>query len=165
MDITIRQVRPEDLDGVTYVESVCFPSEEAADKKSFEDRIRAFPENFLVAEQKGEIVGFIDGAVIGKRHIEDEMFERADMHDPKGEYQAVYGLAVLPDLRRRGIGTQLMEQFIQRAKKHGLRGLTLTCKAHKIKFYESFGYGNEGISRSVHGGAVWYDMVLDLKKN
>lgn len=29
-----------------------------------------------------------------------------------------------------------------------------------IPFYETFGFINEGVSASVHGGAVWYDMRL-----
>ena len=27
---------------------------------------------------------------------------------------------------------------------------------------EKFGYKNLGVSKSVHGGAVWYDMILDF---
>lgn len=162
MDIVIRQVKLGDLDGVTEVEGVCFPEAEAATRESFEKRIEIFPESFLIAEMEGKIVGFIDGAVIGKRHIEDEMFERADCHEPNGEFQAVYGIAVLPGYQCRGIGRLLMESLIKLARDHGRKGMTLTCKAHKIKYYESFGYKTEGISQSVHGGAIWYDMVLDF---
>ena len=28
---------------------------------------------------------------------------------------------------------------------------------------KKFGYKNKGISKSVHGGAVWYDMILEFK--
>ena len=30
--------------------------------------------------------------------------------------------------------------------------------------YKKFGYKNMGISKSTHGGVVWYDMYLDLTK-
>ena len=40
----------------------------------------------------------------------------------------------------------------------------LTCKEKLIGFYEKFGYVNLGISDSKHGGAVWYDMILEFKK-
>ena len=66
-NITIRTVRPEDLDAVTEVEAVCFPKAEAADRKSFEARIKAFPDSFFVAEDAGRIVGFINGAVVNER--------------------------------------------------------------------------------------------------
>ena len=38
----------------------------------------------------------------------------------------------------------------------------LTCKQEKLAYYEKFGFENHGVSNSSHGGAVWYDMVLEL---
>ena len=37
-----------------------------------------------------------------------------------------------------------------------------TCLAQKLAYYESFGFVSLGVSGSVHGGAVWYDMLLTL---
>ena len=31
-------------------------------------------------------------------------------------------------------------------------------------FYEQFGYKSLGVSASVHGGAVWYDMILEFSE-
>ena len=39
-----------------------------------------------------------------------------------------------------------------------------TCKEHLIPYYEKFGYRNCGVSESVHGGAVWYDMRLTFSE-
>lgn len=36
----------------------------------------------------------------------------------------------------------------------------MTCKEKLIPFYEQFGFINEGISESVHGNVVWYQMRL-----
>lgn len=47
MDIKIRRVSIQDLDGVTEVEAECFPEAEAATKASFEQRIKTFPERFF----------------------------------------------------------------------------------------------------------------------
>ena len=55
-----------------------------------------------------------------------------------------------------------MEHMIGDARNRGRRGLILTCKEKLIHYYESFGYVNQGISQSTHGGAVWYDMVLEF---
>ena len=87
-EITIRQVRPEDLDAVTEVEAVCFPKAEAADRASFEARIKAFPDSFFVAEEEGRIVGFINGAVVNETTIRDEMFEDVSFHNGTGNYQS-----------------------------------------------------------------------------
>ena len=55
-----------------------------------------------------------------------------------------------------------MEAMIETAGKQGRKGLILTCKDRLIGYYEKFGYVNMGVSKSVHGGAVWYDMVLEF---
>lgn len=159
-DLLIRQVRMADLDEVTRLESVCFPEAEAAGRDSFLQRIEAFPDSFLVAEKDGEIIGFINGCVTDAETICDEMFEDTGLHCPDGAYQSVFGLDVLPQYRHQAVASQLMRRLIEDARKRGRKGLILTCKERLIGFYESFGYRNVGVSASVHGGAVWYDMIL-----
>ena len=55
-----------------------------------------------------------------------------------------------------------MRHLIADARQKGRAGLILTCKDRLIGFYEQFGYRNLGVSQSVHGGAVWYDMILEF---
>lgn len=57
-----------------------------------------------------------------------------------------------------------MEHLIADAQEKGREGLILTCKDRLIGFYERFGYKNLGLSQSVHGGAVWYDMILEFPR-
>lgn len=59
-----------------------------------------------------------------------------------------------------GVAAARMNAFLAQAKARGAAGAALTCKAHLVHYYERFGYRNEGISASVHGGAVRYDRVL-----
>lgn len=163
MEYQIRGVRIQDLESVTRVERVCFPEAEAAARESFEARIQAFPDSFFVAEDaEGEIIGLINGAVTSSRTIRDEMFEDASLHEKDGAYQSVFGLDVVPEWRRQGVAAALMEHLIQTAREDGRKGMILTCKDRLIYYYEKFGYQNEGVSASVHGGAVWYDMVLEF---
>lgn len=161
---TIRFVRPEDLDAVVRVEAECFPAAEAAERDSLEARIAAFPDSFLVAERifDGEIIGFINGAVTDARTIADEMFENISLHNPAGAYQSIFGLDVIEACRRNGVAAALMNRMIETARERGRRGLILTCKDRLIHYYEKFGYVNMGVSKSVHGGAVWYDMILEF---
>ena len=53
-----------------------------------------------------------------------------------------------------------MERAIQQAKAQGRAGLVLTCKERLLPYYARFGFVNEGVSSSAHGGAVWYQMRL-----
>lgn len=162
MDIIIRKAGIEDLDAVTKVEAVCFPEAEAAKREDFEKRIRAFADSFFVAEKDGAIIGFINGCVTDQRTICDEMFEDTSYHDPNGRYQSIFGLDVVPEYQHQGLASRLMEHLIEDARETGKKGLILTCKDRLIGFYERFGYRNLGVSASVHGGAVWYDMILEF---
>lgn len=163
MVYTIRNVKAEDLDQVTEVEALCFPAAEAATEESFRKRIDTFPESFLVAEnESGKIIGFINGCVTDERTIRDEMFEDSGLHRAAGMYQSIFGLDVIPEYRRQGVAADLMNHLIQTAKARGKKGMILTCKDRLIHYYEKFGYRSLGISGSVHGGAVWYDMLLEF---
>lgn len=163
MDYTIRNVKIEDLDQVTEVEALCFPTAEVAVEASFRQRIETFPDSFFVAEdENGRIIGFINGCVTDERTIRDEMFEDSGLHRPEGLYQSVFGLDVIPEFRRQGVAADLMNRLMQEAKARGKKGMILTCKDRLIHYYEKFGYRNLGLSASVHGGAVWYDMLLEF---
>ena len=67
------------------------------------------------------------------------------------------------DIALKEIDAEVMRHMIEETKKRGKQGLILTCKDRLIGFYETFGYRNLGVSESVHGGAVWYDMILELE--
>lgn len=162
MDIKIRQVSIEDLEAVTQVEAICFPSAEAANKESFKERIKIFSESFFVAEIDRRIIGFINGCVINGTVIYDELFENSRLHIPDGDYQTVFGLDVIPEYRNQGIAAKLMKHMIEVSRLAGKKGVILTCKEKLINYYEKFGYKNKGISNSVHGGAEWYDMILEF---
>ena len=116
-----------------------------------------------MAEEEGRIVGFINGAVVNETTIRDEMFEDVSFHNGTGNYQSIFGLVVIPEYQHHGLASRLMRHMIEETKKRGKQGLILTCKDRLIGFYETFGYRNLGVSESVHGGAVWYDMILELE--
>ncbi|URZ04224.1 GNAT family N-acetyltransferase [Clostridium felsineum] len=162
MDIKIREVFIEDLEAVTEVELRCFPKSEAATKKSFEQRINTFSKKFFVAENEGKIVGFVNGCIINETAIYDKLYENASLHVPDGKYQTIFGLDVLPEYRNKGIASKLMQHMIEVSKLEGRKGVILDCKEKLIHYYEKFGYINVGISESVHGGAKWYNMILEF---
>lgn len=162
MNIKIRRVLIDDLDEVTKIEKICFPEAEAASRESFESRIKTFPDSFFVAEDDEKIIGFINGCVTNENTIYDELYENSSLHVKDGAYQTVFGLDVIPDYQRQGIAAQLMNHMIKYAKESGKKAVILTCKEKLIHYYSKFGYINKGISKSVHGGATWYDMILKL---
>lgn len=163
MTCRIRNVTPEDLEQVTALEAAAFPPEEAASRAAFAYRIQTFPERFFVAEEAGRIIGLVNGCASSLPAIADRLFEPQG-HEPDGKNQMVFGLAVDAACRRRGVGTALLNRLIDFARQQAMERVILTCKEEKIPYYAGFGFRNRGISRSTHGGAVWYDMVLDLQR-
>ena len=164
----IRLANKEDLESIINIESICFPAAEAAKKEDFIKRFEKFPENFIVSEietdenSKKKVIGFINGCTTDKPELPDILYHDVNLHKKDGDYQTVFGIDVLPEYRKNGIATKMMEYLIKLSKERGKKGMVLTCKEHLIHFYERFGYKNMGKSSSVHGGAVWYDMIYNF---
>lgn len=159
LDFRICRIEDRDLEAAAMVEAACFPPAEAADPGTLKSRAAVFPESFLVAKTE-HVVGLVNGCVTNQERITDGLFADAAAHRPDGMYQAVFGLAVLPEYQRYGIGKALMRAFCSRAREAGRQGVILTCKDRLIVYYETLGFQKLGLSASVHGGATWYDMLL-----
>lgn len=156
----IRTATMNDLEAITAVEAECFPAAEAATRKDFEERLKIYPKHFWVLEQEGKIISFINGMVTNELTIRDMMYETATLHNEEGAWQSIFGVNTIPEYRKHGYAAMVMNQVIADAKKQHRKGCILTCKEKLIPYYEKFGYVNEGISNSVHGNVVWYDMRL-----
>ena len=63
-----------------------------------------------------------------------------------------------------GEETQRLRRAISDARQQGRRGLVLTCKDRLLAYYAKFGFVNEGVSVSTHGGVVWYQMRLTFER-
>lgn len=160
--IQIRTVRLSDLDQLDQIETLCFPPAEAASKEQLEQRLRVYPNHFLVLEKEGELIGMINGAVVDQADLCDAMYENPFFHKEEGRHQMIFGIDVLPAYQHQGLGQALMNAFIEQAKNENREDLILTCKSHLISFYERFGFKNEGISSSTHGKAEWYQLRKKL---
>ena len=77
-----------------------------------------------------------------------------------GAWQMIFGINTIPACRRQGYAGQLLQQAIADARAQGRKGLVLTCKEALVHYYAKFGFVNEGVSGSTHGGVVWYQMRL-----
>ena len=132
--ILIRMAIPEEAGILAEIEGICFPPQEAASPEQIEERMRTFPENFVVAEADGKPVGFINGGTTDRPYLPDEMYHDASLHIPGGDYQTVFGLNVLPEYRHQGIAGELVEYFSALAEKRGKKrcGPDLQRKTYRI---------------------------------
>ena len=157
----IRTANMEDLDAVASVEALCFPPAEAATKEAFAQRLQYYADHFWLIFDGDRLVSFVDGFVTDQEDLEDEMYERASMHNENGAWQMIFGVNTIPDCRRKGYAGLLIQRAIDDARKQGRKGLVLTCKPKLVSYYGRFGFVDEGVSeKSVHGNAVWHQMRL-----
>ena len=147
-----------DLDALAAIEAACFPAAEAAAREEIEERLRVYAAHFYIAREKGAAIGFIDGMVTDEKDLLDELYADAARHDENGAWQMIFGLNTLPEYRRRGVAAALIETLCAAARAQGRRGVVLTCKEHLLPYYAKFGFCDEGLSVSTHGGAVWHQM-------
>ncbi len=166
MDINndvIRMATAADLDAVTALEAECFPPAEAASRESMQWRLATYPSHFWVMERDGRIVSMVNGPVTVERDLTDPMYDSPAYHnEQQGEWQMIFGVATHPGCQRQGLAGRLLRRAISQARAEGRRGVVLTCKVAKIAFYEQFGFRDEGLSASVHGGVPWHQMRLSL---
>ncbi len=161
-EITICQADLSDIDELHEIESLSFSPEKAASYEAFKYRLEKFPQWFFKAVLDSRIVGLIDGSCSVQPYITDELYESGGAFDDSAENLLIYGLAVHPQYRGMRIAHRLMEHFIGAARAAGKKHISLTCKESLIGFYESLGYSCHGLSESVLGNVVSYDMELYL---
>ncbi len=130
--------------------------------EKIQKRIKLFPEGFLVAESKGEIIGLINSTSTDKEDITDEELKDMVSHDKDGRNMVIFSLAVLPKFRGDGISKQLMSRFIEVSKDLKKKKILLLCKSELIPYYQNYGFLYGGKSRSKHGGFEWHEMYLPL---
>lgn len=159
----IRTAAMADLDNIAAVEAECFPAAEAATKREFEKRLAHYADHFWLMFEGDKLISFVDGFVTNLPDLTDEMFADAAMHDENGAWQMIFGVNTIPTHRGLGFAGQLIRACIADAKRQGRKGVVLTCKEAKISYYAKFGFLDEGICGSVHGGAVWHQMRLTFK--
>lgn len=158
--MNIRTATMKDLQAVTAVEAECFPEAEAAKEKDFKERLSVYPNHFWILEDGQKMIGFVNGMVTDEAELQDEMYEDASLHDENGKWQMIFGVNTIPEYRNRGCAALVINRAIEDAREQNRLGLVLTCKDRLVHYYAKFGFVDEGISESSHGGVVWHKMRL-----
>ena len=156
----IRKGTLKDLEAIAAAEAACFPAAEAATAEEFAGRLQQYGNHFWLLWEGERLLAFVDGFCTDWPDLTDEMYADASLHRENGAWQMIFGVNTIPTCRRQGYAGQLLQQAIADARAQGRKGLVLTCKEALVHYYAKFGFVNEGISGSTHGGVVWYQMRL-----
>jgi len=130
---TLRRFKPSDLEWVMRINRICLP--ENYTTFFFMDLYQRFPETFIVAEEDGEVVGYI----MCRIETGTPSFKLFGI-TKKGH---VISIAVLPEHQREGIGYALMQEAMEalvyyRAKECYLEVRTSNVPA--VSLYRKMGF-------------------------
>jgi len=101
-DYSLRVFTPPDIESVVNINRVCLPENYAP--YFFLDTFNSSPQTFIVAESEGNIVGYI------MCRIEHGFSDVRKLHFAKKGH--VISVAVMPEFRRRSIGSGLVERAL-----------------------------------------------------
>ncbi|MGQ9624326.1 MAG: ribosomal protein S18-alanine N-acetyltransferase [Candidatus Bathycorpusculaceae bacterium] len=137
----LRKFKTDDLQKVMHINRVCLP--ENYGDYFFMDLYNRFPETFIVAEENGEVVGYIMcrmelglsnfgfGGLVKKGHI--------------------VSIAVLPAYRRKGVGEALVKKAIEGMKFYNAKQCFLEVRVTNtpaINLYQKLGFQ---VTRTING--------------
>lgn len=158
----IRNARQSDALRCFEIETAAYEGDEAATLEKISKRIEVYPDGFLIREERGEIVGFINCGCAYEVGMSDEEFKEVVGHDPDAPNVVIMSVVVDPAHQGKGLSRALMTEFVDRMRKAGKSVIYLMCKEHHVPLYEGFGYSYLQTSTSDHGGMTWHEMSMKL---
>ena len=158
LEVTIRQALVADVARCHQIEQACFDPSEAAPRASIEKRQRLYPQGFIFAERRRNIVGFINSGATSKHDLSDETFKAMVGHADEGAHIVIFSVAVDPEFHKNGIARQLLLRFCERATLLNKNAILLLCKRDLLGLYQKFDFIALGQSASTHGSFTWHAM-------
>lgn len=145
--IKLRKFKLSDLDSVLKIETGSFSAAQAYSKRRFACLYSFHPNNFIVAEKTGKIVGYIIA------------------YNNKG-FLDFNSIAVDKNYRNLGIGRRLMNVFLRKSKKDGLKKACLEVKITNkkaVSFYKKLGFEiKKTLKRFYKDGRNAYRMEMPI---
>lgn len=155
----LRKFNTNDLERITYINRTCLP--ENYSDYFFVDLHRRFPETFIVAEENGEVVGYIMCRI--ETGLSSSIFRGLIK---KGH---IVSVAVLPEYRRKGIGEALVAKAMENMRLYKAKHCFLEVRVANtaaVDLYKKLGFE---VSRTVRGyyadGEGAYVMEIKLEKH
>ena len=186
------------LDRIHALESAGYPEDEAASYQNLKYRIQnangtiangycahclrshLLTCNFVIidlflgaytdaSETPASLIGYTCSTrSIGSTLRHESMFK----HEPSGESVCIHSVCVDGNLRRKGIATKMLKEYIVRLvannqsvaadNKKPTEWVLLLCKENLISLYSGAGFTLVGPSSVVHGQEQWFEMRIKL---
>ncbi|MBI6634942.1 GNAT family N-acetyltransferase [Pseudomonas paralactis] len=161
--LTLRNALPTDAQRCFDIETSAYEGDEAATLEKIATRIAQYPQGFLILEEDGEVVGFINSGCAHNVVMSDEAFKELVGHDAEAPNGVIMSVVVDPAHQGKGYAKHLMTAFVQRMGTLGKQTIHLMCKQQHVPLYTRMGYTYVRPSPSDHGGMAWHEMVMCLE--
>ncbi len=121
--IVLKNAEASDIEEIMKIENESFSENIREDRKIFEERIRIFPEGFVIfreeddsgKKQSGKIQGYFS-TELWKAIPEEESFSVGhsikNLHSENGKTIYISSFALLPEIRGKGNGTRLFNEAL-----------------------------------------------------
>ena len=125
----LRRADKNDIDRIAEMEKICFPEEPWSRDMVAAEFSGLNPSRYYVAEEDGQILAYAGIWLL----------------PPEGY---ITNVAVHPQERRRGLGSQILQKLIDEGLAEGVTDVTLEVRvsnAPAIALYKSFGFEEAGV--------------------
>lgn len=145
--IALRGFAPEDASAVAAIE-----------RRVFSD---PWPESFFLGELRSPLIH----ARIAEQHGRIVGYSLAWLGGGSGH---LGNLAVIPEMRRRGVGRALMDDLLERARAHGVDALTLEVRVSNFAaqwLYRGYGFRVAGLRRRYYRDTGEDGLVMEWRRS
>jgi GNAT superfamily N-acetyltransferase len=158
--VTVRLAKQEDLDETCSIDYEAFSPYGTAEIPSIiKARWEVFPQGFVIAENKGYIIGYGTSEKWRYKHepvMDENPFKS---HYTDGRFFCITAMAVRRDWQGLGVGSLILETLIQIAKNEECQAILLET-THAQSFY--FKRGFHAIGKREQMKTTLSILVLDL---
>lgn len=102
-------------------------------RSRFPNFIKNREQLILLAEEKGKFIGF---SGVMKKYADKRVKNKVDID----RFAYIAWIAVLPEFRKKKVGSKLLRESDRTARKMGQKGIWLSCRKDVIPFYKRNGY-------------------------
>jgi ribosomal protein S18 acetylase RimI-like enzyme len=131
--VNYRPYTPADFDELYGIEEICFQPPLRFPRRYLRRLLESAESAAWIAEEDGKIAGFAVADCVRR--------------DVAGQFAYIETIEVLPDMRGRGIGNELLRRIEESARENGAGAIGLHVESQNagaIRLYEAHGYVCEG---------------------
>ncbi|MGE5375466.1 MAG: GNAT family N-acetyltransferase [Bacteroidota bacterium] len=161
MKVIVRNAREQDIPAVVEIDTEAFAPYGTAEKKeTFQNRLVAFPNGFVILVAENEIAGYgcSEKWLVEREPGLDE--NPLITHQPDGKIFCITAMAIKKKFQGRGYSLQVLDKLIETAHLEGCRKVVVET-SHAQDLYLKRGFNT--VKNRMERGVSLDVMSLDLK--